>query len=165
MQGYELIIAATLAFSTTLVGGCAGLPSSTGSHSEHSSAPGAVGTPVSDGKLQFTVTSVDRSKVAGDPTNQFMQETAQGEFVNVHLSVKNTGNEAQSYWSGNQKLIVGGKQFDAASILGAPGDGDNINPGLGLDTVVSFDVPPGSIPESIELHDSAFSGGALVNLA
>lgn len=126
---------------------------------------GSIGSPVSDGKFQFVVTSVDRSKTAGDPTNEFLQETAKGEFVNVHLTVKNTGNEAQSYFASNQKLIVGGKQFDAASILGVPGDGGNINPGLGIDTVVSFDVPVGSAPEAIELHDSAFSGGATVNLA
>jgi hypothetical protein len=78
--------------------------------------------------------------------------------------VKNTGDEAQSYFASNQKLIVGGKQFDAASILGVPGDGDNINPGLSIDTIVSFDVPTGSAPEAVELHDSAFSGGARVDL-
>jgi hypothetical protein len=50
--------------------------------------------------------------------------------------------------------------------LGVTGDGDNINPGLGIDsTVVSFDVPVGVAPDGIELHDSAFSGGVMVNLA
>jgi hypothetical protein len=36
---------------------------------------------------------------------------------------------------------------------------------LGIDTVVSFDVPPGSTPEAVVLHDSAFSGGTKVNLS
>jgi hypothetical protein len=119
----------------------------------------------SDGKFRFTVTSVDRSSTAGDPTNEFMQETAKGQFVNVHLTAENTGDEAQMYFANNQKLIIGGNQFDAASILGVTGDGDNINPGMGIDTVVSFDVPPMSMPEAIELHDSAFSGGTMVNLS
>ncbi|UQX12292.1 DUF4352 domain-containing protein [Candidatus Mycobacterium methanotrophicum] len=123
-----------------------------------------IGTPVRDGKFEFIVTSVDRSKTAGNPSNEYEQSTAQGEYINVHLSVKNTGNEAQSYFASNQKLIVGGKKFDAASILGLKGDGDSINPGLGIDTVVSFDVPVGTNPDSIELHDSAFSGGATVKL-
>jgi hypothetical protein len=80
--------------------------------------------------------------------------------------VKNTGNEAQGYYATNQKPIINGKKFDAASIMGAPGDGNNINPGLGIDsTVVSFDVPVGAAPEAIELHDSAFSGGVKVSLA
>lgn len=131
---------------------------------ESAAAAASIGTPVRDGKLEFRVTGVNRSKLAGDPTNQFMQETARGEFINVSLAVKNTGEEAQSFFASNQKLIVNGKQFDAATILGIPGDGDNINPGLGLETVVSFDVPPGSVPEAIELHDSAFSGGVMVNL-
>ena len=106
-----------------------------------------------------------RSKTAGDPTNEFLQSTAQGEYVNIRLSVKNIGNEAQTYFVQNQKLIVGGKKFDAASILGAKGDDISLNPGRGIDnTVVSFDVPPGTVPTSIELHDSAFSGGVTVRL-
>lgn len=125
----------------------------------------SVGSPASDGKFQFVVTSVDRSSTAGNPDNQFEQKTAKGEFINVHLTVKNTGTQAQMYSASNQKLIIGGKQFDAASIIGIPGDGDNINPGLGIDTVVSFDVPPGSMPEAVVLHDSMFSGGTKVNLS
>jgi hypothetical protein len=42
----------------------------------------------------------------------------------------------------------------------------NLNPGLGIaNTMVAFDVPVGSVPDAIELHDSAFSGGATVSLA
>jgi len=124
-----------------------------------------IGTPVRDGKFEFVVLSVDRSKTAGNPANELEQSTAQGEYINVHLSVKNIGNEAQSYFAQNQKLIAGGKKFDAASLLGINGDGDSLNPGLGIDnTVVSFDVPPGTTPDSIELHDSAFSGGVKVKL-
>lgn len=144
--------------------GCAASTTSSVSKSASQTAAASIGTPVRDGKLEFVVTGVSRSETAGDPTNQFMQETAKGEFINVDLSVKNTGAEAQSYFAANQKLIVNGKQFDAASVLGVQGDGDNINPGLGIDTVVSFDVPPGSVPEAIELHDSAFSGGVMVKL-
>lgn len=133
-------------------------------NSASSNSEAGIGQPVSDGKLEFTVTKMDRSKIAGDPTNEFLQETAQGEFINVHLTVKNTGDKGQSFFSSNQKLIVGGKQFEAASILGVAGDNQNINPGLSVDTVVSFDVPPGSVPEAIEVHDSAFSGGAKIKL-
>jgi hypothetical protein len=49
--------------------------------------------------------------------------------------------------------------------MGVSGDMQAINPGLGLDTVVSFDVPVGSSPGAIELHDSAYSGGAQVKLS
>jgi hypothetical protein len=163
MWGKKLMIAAVVV-AVVPAAGCAGLDTKSSSSSSKAAAAGRIGSPVSDGKFQFVVTSVDKSKTAGDVTNQFLVETAKGEYVNVHLTVTNTGDEAQSYFSNNQKLIVAGKQFDAASVLGVSGDGDNINPGLGLDTVVSFDVPPGSTPDAIELHDSAFSGGVQVKL-
>lgn len=139
--------------------------SGSGGSSTSGNTPAPYGSPVSDGKLQFKVTSADRSSIAGDPTNEFMQEKAKGEFINVHLVVTNTGNEARSFSAGNQKLIINGNKYDAASVMGVPGDGDNINPGLSVDTVASFDVPPGSVPEAIELHDSMFSGGAQASLA
>lgn len=130
---------------------------------EADTEPG-VGVPVRDGKFEFTVTSIDRSATAGDPTNEFLQEQATGEFVNVHLTVTNIGDEAQDFFASNQKLIVDGKKFDAASILGLPGDMSGINPGLSIETVVPFDVPPGAQPDAVELHDSAFSGGVKVAL-
>lgn len=167
MRGPKLLFAATITVIALTSSACAGLAtkSSSSGGSGSDAAAGRIGTPVSDGKFQFVVTSVDQSKTAGDPTNEFLQETAQGEYVNVHLTVKNTGDEAQTYFNTNQKLLIGGKKFDAASIMGVSGDMQAINPGLGLDTVVSFDVPVGSSPGAIELHDSAYSGGAQVKLS
>jgi hypothetical protein len=40
-----------------------------------------------------------------------------------------------------------------------------INPGNSVDGVVDFDVPEGLTPAAIELHESMFSGGAIVSLA
>ncbi|BCO48237.1 hypothetical protein MINTM008_41810 [Mycobacterium intracellulare] len=57
--------------------------------------------------------SVDRSKQAGDLSNQFEIVTAQGEFLNVHMTVANTGNHAQSFFATNQHLKIGGKTYDA----------------------------------------------------
>jgi hypothetical protein len=157
-------VLAAVAASVVLLAGCGTSTTSHGgsSSSDTQAAPG-IGAPVRDGKFEFVVLSVDQSKTAGSADDP---STAQGEYINVHLSVKNTGNEAQSYYASNQKLIINGKKFDAASIMGAPGDGNNLNPGLGIDsTVVSFDVPAGAAPDAVELHDSAFSGGVKVSLA
>lgn len=126
-------------------------------------APG-IGSPVSDGKFEFVVTSVDRSKVAGDPSNKYLQETAKGEFVNVRIRVTNTGNAARMFSASNQKLIIGGSQYTATSLLGVPGDDENINPGLTVESVASFDVPPGAVPDAIVLHDAMLSGGVKVSL-
>ena len=69
-----------------------------------------IGQEVRDGKFAFTVTSVDRSQVAGDPSNPFLQTHAKAEFVNVHLTVANIGNEPQTYFASNRKLLVGGQE-------------------------------------------------------
>jgi len=128
---------------------------------------GDIGQEVRDGKLAFVVTSVDSSKVAGDPTNPDMQVTAQGLFVNIHLRITNIVDRPQSFFATNQKLwSVGGQQFNAdtiAAVWTAAGDVE-INPGNSIDATVSFDVPPGTQLSAVELHDSAFSGGVKVYL-
>ncbi|TXH20074.1 MAG: DUF4352 domain-containing protein [Mycobacterium sp.] len=149
-------------------GGTGNTQAATGSEPAAAPANGdngaGIGASVRDGKFEFVVTSIDRSATAGDPTNPYLQQTATGEFFNVHLTVHNIGDRAQQYFASNQKLTVDGKQYDAATIVGLQGDLATINPGLSVDTVVSFDVPPGSQPEAVVLHDSAFSRGVTVNL-
>lgn len=144
---------------------------SSATHEGHGAAPGpetstepGIGVPVRDGKFEFVVSGITRSSTAGDPNNEFLQETAKGEFVNVHLTVTNIGNEPQSYFPSEQKLVIDGKQFAAADISWASEGNGNINPGLSIDTTVSFDVPPGSQPEAVVLHDSMFSNGVTVSL-
>ena len=125
-----------------------------------------IGHEVRDGKFAFTTTSVDRSQVAGDPSNPFLQTQAKGEFVNVHLTVTNIGNEPQTYFATNQNLLVGGQKFSADTMASVAVGGANneINPGLSVNTIVSFDVPPGTVPDYLEVHDSMFSGGAKIRL-
>ena len=122
-----------------------------------------IGSPVRDGKFEFVVTSIDRSKAAGDPGNEFLQETARGEFINVHLTVSNIGDRPQTFFSSNQKLIIDGKQFSASDAL-VLSVVEEINPEFSIDTTASFDVAPGSMPETIVLHDSALSGDVKVDL-
>jgi hypothetical protein len=112
-----LTILAAIAASVVLAG-CGTTTATQGSSgsSAAQAAPG-IGAPVRDGKFEFVVLSVDRSKTAGPADDQ---STAQGEFINVDLSVKNTGNEAQGYYATDQKLIINGKKFDAASIVVPP---------------------------------------------
>jgi hypothetical protein len=123
---------------------------------------GDIGHEVRDGKFAFVVTSVDSSKVAGDPTSPNRQVTAQGVFVNVHLRVTNIGDRPQSFSASDQKLwSVRGQQFNADMM--AAGNVE-INPGNGIDATVSFDVPPGTQLARVELRDSASSGGVKVYL-
>jgi hypothetical protein len=127
-----------------------------------------IGQEARDGKFAFVVTSVDRSKTAGDPSNQFETVTAQGEFLNVHLTVSNIGDQSQSFFASNQKLQIGGNQFsanDTAAAMWTQSADVSINPGNSIQAVVSFDVPPDTTDNGvITLHDSAFSGGVKVSL-
>jgi Domain of unknown function (DUF4352) len=128
---------------------------------------GDIGQEVHDGKFAFVITSVDSSKVAGDPTNRHMQVTAQGVFVNIHLRITNIGDRPQSFSATDQQLwSVRGQQFNADTMAAASTGAANvdINPGNSIDATVSFDVPPQTQLATVELHDSASSAGVRVYL-
>ena len=132
-----------------------------------SATPG-IGRPVRDGKFEFTVRAVRDGGTTVGP--EFLQERAQGTYTLVDLSVRNTGDEAQSLDVSAQKLMTpSGSELSADT--GATisfNDGaifyEQINPGNSLDVTIVYDVPAGTTPASIELHDSLFSGGATVSL-
>jgi hypothetical protein len=126
-----------------------------------------IGQEVRDGKFAFVVTSIDRSKTAGDPSNQVEIVTAQGEFVNVHLSVSNVGDQPQNFFASNQKLQIGANQFSAndTAAMWIGSMTIEINPGKSIQAVVSFDVAPGTSNDGVlTVHDSIFSGGAKISL-
>jgi hypothetical protein len=122
---------------------------------------------VRDGKFEFRVLSMARAAQAGDLSNQFMIVDAQGEFIILTLSVTNIGDQAQSYFGTNQKLVdASGREYEAnsaADMWANEGTGD-INPGNSIQVQAAFDVPPGTQPAELEVHDSMFSGGAKVRL-
>lgn len=128
-----------------------------------------IGQEARDGKFAFTVTSVNTAKTVGDPSNEFMQKTAQGVYVVVSMTVKNIGKQSQSYFGDNQKLKEGtGREFSAdseADLWMNEGIQTDINPGNQVYVRVAFDVPSGTQPSEIELHDSMFSGGVTVKLS
>jgi hypothetical protein len=125
------------------------------------------GSAVRDGKFEFRVLDMTRAKQAGDLSNQFEIVDAQGEFIILTLSVTNIGDQAQSYFGTNQKLVdTAGREYEAnstADMWANRGTGD-INPGNSIQVRAAFDVPPGTQPAELEVHDSMFSGGAKVRL-
>ncbi len=89
----------------------------------------------------------------------------------VHLTVKNTGDEARLFDGSSQKLIDGrSRQFGTASGAAAIGlrDSDaflnNINPGNTVRGILLFDLPKNITLRSVELHVSFLSGGVTVLL-
>lgn len=127
------------------------------------------GSSVRDGKFEFRVLNIARAAQAGDLSNPYMIVNAQGEFIILTLSVQNIGDKPQSYFGSNQKLIdASGRQYEANSEAGMWMNDDaimsNINPGNSIQVKAAFDVPPGTAPAELEVHDSMFSGGTKVRL-
>ncbi|ANW64062.1 hypothetical protein BCA37_11055 [Mycobacterium sp. djl-10] len=129
--------------------------------------PAGMNQEVRDGKFAFVVTEMGTSPVAGDPSNQFMREEAQGVFVLVQMTVTNVGDRAQTFFADNQKLIIDGREYSPNTMAAVWNDSNmiEINPGNTIQALVAFDVPnPPGGPRinALELHDSAFSGGVTV---
>jgi len=128
-----------------------------------------VGKPVRDGKFAFTVRSVKCGiAVVGD--NPYLQVKAQGQFCAVQLTVENIGDEPQSMFADNQYAFdTKGRKFSANSMASMADESsqvlwEEINPGNAVKGKVYFDLPKGAKLTSLELHDSAFSGGVKVRL-
>lgn len=119
------------------------------------------GSTVRDGKFEFKVLGVER---AASKEGILEPERAKGEFFIVNLQITNVGDDARSFSASSQHLIVNGNKYDASSSISDKNWMEDINPGLGIDAKVTFDIPPGAVPEAIECHDSMFSGGALLGL-
>ncbi|WP_433436009.1 DUF4352 domain-containing protein [Nonomuraea sp. CA-141351] len=126
-----------------------------------------IGSKVRDGKFEFTVTKMDKQARVGD---EFLGTDAQGVFLLVHVTVENIGNEAQAFTSAAQKLHADGKEYEADAgaaiyLKDSKSLYEKINPGNSVQGVVLFDIPKDLNPETIELHDSIFSGGVRVSLS
>jgi hypothetical protein len=147
-------------------------PTSTSSRTAAAAATPTVAPPgsaVRDGKFEFRVLGMERAAQAGDPSNPYMIAKPQGEFIILTLSVRNIGDRPQSYFGSNQTLIdTAGREYgaDTEADMWMNDDGimADINPGNAIQVRVAFDVPPGTQPAELEVHDSMFSGGAKVRL-
>ncbi|SDC56034.1 protein of unknown function [Sanguibacter gelidistatuariae] len=125
-----------------------------------------IGSVVADGKFEFTVNSLEPGVAhIGDAT---FGVDAQGQFLLVHVTVTNIGDQAQYFDSSSQKLLdAQGRTHSADSTAAVYLPDSNsfltsINPGNTVEGIIVFDVPADASPASLELHDSPFSGGVTV---
>jgi hypothetical protein len=126
----------------------------------------SVGQPVRDGNFEFVVTGVERAALIADPEFPDLQKTAAGEFLLVNMTVTNVGTEPQTFFASFNTLSDGTTEFasDDEAWIYLGNTLADLNPGDSIDTAVVFDVPVGTDPESIELHDGPFSEGVVVGL-
>lgn len=143
--------------------------SSTSTSTDEKETLAGIGSAVVDGKFEFTVTAVKCGiKSVG---TKYLNAKAQGQFCQVSLTIKNIGDEAQTMFADNQKAFDGkGREFetDTASMIylknGSETWLNEINPGNTVKGALLFDISKDTTLETIELHDSAFSGGVTVSL-
>jgi hypothetical protein len=134
-------------------------------------ATAKIGEPVSDGKFQFTVNSLKCNEASVSDSTGYLTKTAQGQYCELNITAKNTGNQAQTLDSMSQYLFNASNQKyssdSAATITVNPSSStflNNINPGNSVTGVMVFDLPKGTTPVIAELHDSSLSGGVKVSL-
>lgn len=132
-------------------------------------AAAGIGTPVRDGKFEFTVTNVQPGVAEVGP--EFVTETAQGSYTLVSMKIENIGDEPQTFFSDNVKGTDSqGRQLSSDSMATLVANENNngwideINPGNFVEAIVVFDVAAGEQLVSITVQDSAFSGGAEIKL-
>jgi len=127
-----------------------------------------VGDAVRDGNFEIIVDNVQTgvTSVGGE-----FGETAQGEFTILTMTVTNIGDEPQTFMDDAQKGTDSqGREIsaDTAAGLYANEDGqgfyEEINPGNTITVNVVYDLPKGETLQTVELHDSLFSGGVTVSL-
>lgn len=125
-----------------------------------------LGDAVRDGQFEFTVGEVQTGLTTiGEG---FTEETPQGQFVLINITVTNIGDSGTTMFDGAQVLIdEQGREHSTSSASMWLDEGlwlDEINPGNSMSGVLLYDIPVDAIPTSLELHDSMFSGGVTVSL-
>ena len=134
--------------------------------SEESSASESPPPPAGavDGPLTFSVVGVERAATITDSENEFLTKDAQGEFIVVRLTVQNTSPDPGQFLGTFQKLNAGGQVYtiDDEATFYVGGGFVDIPPGGQVDVGLAYDVPPGTVPESVELHADPMSPGVVL---
>ena len=101
-----------------------------------------------------------------------MKVEASGQFCVVSLSVKNIGDEGQTFADSFQKALgpdgtVYRAHTGAGVVANEGGEAvwNVINPGNAVTGKIVFDIPPKAEITSLEFHDSPLSGGVAVAVA
>lgn len=160
------IALSVLAVVTLFFGGCATL-AAIGTQAHRTAGDGraaaAPGSPVLDGNFLFVVSDVST------PANGLSAPRPKGQWIIATVTVRNIDDEPQGFLACNQKLVDSdGHAYTADTTAAVAMNNDSMqidmDPGAKVTLTVPFDVPPGTEPTTIELHDSVFSSGARVRV-
>jgi hypothetical protein len=102
---------------------------------------------------------------------EHLVRTAEGRFCIVSLSVRNIAGKSQYFLGSAQKMTdAAGAEFGDDELAGLYVNQHSqtflrkIGPGGTVTGKIVFDLPKGTTPSAVELHDSFLSGGVVVAL-
>jgi hypothetical protein len=105
---------------------------------------------ISIGGLEYSVKGVSRASTVGP---DFMQQKADGEFIVVRITIRNTGHDPATISDSDFHLQSGDVKYDTSS-KGMMSGGfflDKLNPGVSKSGNLVFDVPANTSPSKYKL--------------
>lgn len=126
-----------------------------------------IGEAATAGDFEFTVTEVETG--VESVGSEYLGKNAQGQFVLVHIDVKNVGNDTSTLSSSLQKLVDNqGREHEADASAAIYVEDSNtlyerVNPGNAVSGVLVFDIPADAMPVSVKLQEG-FSSKVEVSL-
>lgn len=125
------------------------------------------GGQVADGEVTITSNGVQITPTVSAVDNEMMTKTASGEFVVVRLTLLNNGQLPATFLADQQVLNAGGQTYntETESTFYLGGISAVLYPGQPVDVAFAYDVPPGTTPESLQVHGDLASAGAVLPLS
>jgi hypothetical protein len=119
-----------------------------------------------DAGITFAVSGVQTAPTVQNEDAP-VEKTAQGEFVIVNMTVLNSGDAPTTFLGTLQKLKAAGAVYniDDEATFYLNGGLAELNPGDTADVGLAFDVPPGTVPEVLEVHGDPVSPGVDIPLS
>ena len=120
-----------------------------------------------DGDVTFTQNGIEIGSTVTAPDNDFLTKTATGQFIVVHLTLTNAGQLPATFIAEQQVLTAGGQTYtpDTEATFYLGGTSTVIYPGEPVEVSIAFDVPAGTVPESLQVHGDINSPGAVLALS
>ncbi|MGO1561539.1 Mpr protein [Actinomycetales bacterium JB111] len=123
-------------------------------------APG-IGEATAAGDLAITVTGVESGLT--QVGSEYVVAEAQGQYVLVHVTITNEGNESENFWEQDATLVddqgrVHDTSSDSIYLEGETGWlVTSINPGNTAEGTLLFDIPADAVPDLARFSPGLFS--------
>ena len=122
---------------------------------------------VLDGEVAITNNGVEITPTVSAVDNDLLTKSASGEFVVVRLTLLNNGELPATFLADQQVLTAGGQTYntETESTFYLGGISAVLYPGQPVEVAFAYDVPPGTVPESLQVHGDLASEGAVIELS